>query len=54
MSPAAPHPDDPGLPAAPTIPEWLEPVADGAARIAGSDLTRFLPRRRAPRAAARC
>ncbi|TYL54867.1 CoA pyrophosphatase [Nocardioides sp. BGMRC 2183] len=43
MSPAAPHPDDPGLPAVPSIPDWLAPVADGAARIQGTELTRFLP-----------
>lgn len=33
-----------GLPGVvPGLPEWLQPVADGAARIRGEDLTRFLP-----------
>lgn len=33
-----------GLPdVLPELPGWLQPVADGAARIEGADLTRFLP-----------
>lgn len=34
-----------GLPAVPPddLPEWLQPVADGAEQILGSDLSRFLP-----------
>jgi 8-oxo-dGTP pyrophosphatase MutT (NUDIX family) len=35
---------DLGLPDVPAdLPAWLRPVLDGAARIRGSDLTRFLP-----------
>ncbi|QYJ03703.1 CoA pyrophosphatase [Nocardioides panacisoli] len=38
MTPALGLPD-----VVPDLPEWLHPVRDGAARIQGSDLTRFLP-----------
>lgn len=35
-----------GLPdVVPDLPEWLQPVAEGAARIEGEDLTQFLPPR---------